>query len=143
MAFHEHFEIDKETGFLTPKPNSKIKNGFTATQKTEWLKIFRQTANRGKACDLVGISRSVLNDHLNGDQAFGKAKQVIVDSICDDMEQCLFELAKRNPTAAFGILKAYRPNIWKDTYRDKGPRKEERLKNLIKTLKNEESKEID
>jgi len=139
LAFHEHFEIDAKTGFLTPKPDSRIKNGFTATQKTEWLKIFRQTANRGKACDLVGISRWTLNNHLNGDQAFGKAKQVIVESICDDMEQALFELAKRNPTAAFGILRAYRPNVWKSDRKEQGPRKEERLKNLIKTLKNEES----
>ena len=139
MAFHEFFEIDQKTGFLTPKSNCRVKNGFTASQKVEWLKFFRSSANYGSACKLVGTDRSTVRDHLKGDTKFGQEHKKAVEDICDDMEQCLFELAKRNPTAAFGVLKAYRPKIWRERYVEKGPNKDERLKGLLDSIKSEGS----
>jgi len=139
MAFHEKFEIDKETGFLTPKADAAIKNGFTASQKTEYLKLFRSSANAGKASKAIGVDRATVADHRRGDKKFAIEYQKAIEDICDDMEQCLFELAKRNPTAAFGILKAYRGKIWKESYREKEPTKDEKLKGLLKTLKEEDN----
>ena len=139
MAFHEKFEIDPETGFLTPKKDAHVRNGFTAAQKTEWLLVFRRSANFGKASDAVGINRRTVHDHLNGDQKFKTAKQAVVESICDDMEESLFLLAKRNPTAAFGILKAYRGRIWREKFQEREPNKEEKLKGLLNTIKDEDA----
>lgn len=134
MAFHEHFEIDSKTGFLTPKAKTRIKNGFTATQKTEWLQIFRKSANFGHACQVIGVGRSTVQDHLKGDLKFEQARKAVLDDICDDMEECLVTLAKHNPTAAFGVLKAYRGWIWKDNWKDPTT-KEERLQGLYNTMK--------
>lgn len=138
MAFHEFFEIDPKTGFLTPKPNTRIKNGVTAAQKVEFLKAFRASFNKGKAAKIAGISAVTLNDHLKGDSKFAAAYAETVEAICDDCEEALFAFVHKNPTAAFGILKAYRGKIWRERFVEKGPTKDERLKGLIQTLKEDD-----
>jgi len=132
MSVHDYYEIDDKTGFYTLKSGTHIKNGFTAQQKVEFLKIFRSSANFGKACETIGVNRHTVTDHLRWDDKFKIEKKKAVEDICDDMEEALFTLAHRNPTAAFGVLKAYRPQIWKDRYEEKGPNKDQRLKDLFK-----------
>ena len=138
MSVHDYYEIDETTGFYTPKRSSKVKNAFSANQKLEFLKAFRASANFGKACEAVGVNRHTAIDHLKWDDKFSIEKKRVVDEICDDMEEALFTIAHRNPTAAFGILKAYRPSIWKDSHIEKGPNKDARLKELFKSM-NEDS----
>jgi len=138
MAFHEFFEIDSETGFLTPKKSAKLKNPFTAPQKVLFLEAFRKSGNFGKAAKLIGVLSSTVRDHLAGDEKFKQAHRQVIDDICDDMEEALIAIAHRNPTAAFGVLRAYRGHIWKDNYKENGPNKSERLNQLIKDIKSQE-----
>lgn len=141
MAFHEHFEVDDKTGFLTPKPSSKLKNGFTAPQKVEWLETYRTTFNFTKACNLCGTNTRTVHDHINGDDKFGIAYKEAKDAIADHCQEALLLFVHKNPTAAFGILKALRPMVWRENYQEKGPRKEERLKNLLDAAKEADKKE--
>lgn len=141
MSVHDYYEIDEATGFYTPKPKTHIKNGFTAAQKTEFLRVFRASANFGKACEAVGVNRHTVTDHLKWDDKFKIEKKRVVEEICDDMEEALVALAHRNPTAAFGVLKAYRPAIWKEKYEEKGPNKDQRLKELFNAMKDEDNGE--
>ena len=134
MSVHDYYEIDEKTGYYTPKGNSRVKNAFTAEQKVEFLKILRSSANFGRACDAVGVNRDTVKDHMKWDDKFGIEKKKVVENICDDMEEALVNLAHRNPTAAFGVLKAYRPSIWKDSYQEKGPNKDQRLKELFNAM---------
>lgn len=141
MSVHDYYEIDETTGFYTPKATSKVRNAFSANQKVEFLRVFRASANFGKACDAIGVNRHTVNDHLKWDDKFKIEKKKVVEDICDDMEEALVALAHRNPTAAFGVLKAYRPQIWKDRYEEKGPNKDQRLKDLFSAMKEDDPKE--
>ena len=142
MAFHEHFEIDPKTGFLTPKPTSKIKNGFTAQQKVEWLEVYKKTFNFSKASSIVGIGNNAVRDHINGDDKFKLAYKEAKDYVADACQEALYAFIHKNPTSAFGILKALRPQMWKDNYKAPEPNKAERLKGIIDAMK-EESKNED
>ena len=141
MAFHEHFEIDSKTGFLTPKPTAKIKNGFTAKQKVEWLEAYKNTFNFSKASTQVGIGNAAVRDHINGDDKFGQAYKEAKDFVADACQEALYNFIHKNPTAAFGILKAVRPEMWKDNYKEKGPNKDDRLKGIIDACNAENKKE--
>ena len=138
MAFHEHFEIDSKTGFLTPKPTAKIKNGFTAQQKVEWLEAFKSTFNFSKASTQVGVVNKTVRDHINGDDKFGQAYKEAKNYVADECQEALYKFIHKNPTAAFGILKALKPEMWKDNYKAPGPNKEARLKGIIDAMKEED-----
>lgn len=138
MSVHDYYQIDEATGFYTLKPGSKLKNGISAAQKTEFLRVFRASANFGKACEAIGVNRHTVQDHLKWDDKFKIEKKRVVEEICDDMEEALVAIAHRNPTAAFGVLKAYRPSIWREKYEEKGPNKDQRLKDLYSAMKEED-----
>jgi hypothetical protein len=142
MSFHEHFEIDPTTGFLTPKDVTKLSNGFTAQQKMAWLEAYRESANFTKACKLVGISTSTVRDHLHGDEKFGQAYKNQQMEFNHNVEETLYNAAtkSKNVTAMFGWLRANMRDKYNDNYKDTGPRKDERLKSLLDAIKQEDDK---
>jgi len=126
---------DLKTGFLTPGP-AFVGTGVTAEQKTTFLESFRKTANFSKAAKVVGCSRADITAQFEGDLQFYKSYKYAVEAICDQAESNLFELSKRNPTACFGLLKAYRPGIWADK-KDSGNagNSTDKLKGLLEEMK--------
>lgn len=130
---------DLKTGFMTPGPAfvSTIRDaGVTVQQKVDFLEAFKKTFNFSKAAKLVGCTRSELTAQFEGDVEFYKAYRRAVESVCDQAESNLLDLSKRNPTACFGILKAYRPGIWGDK-KDSGNagKSEDKLKGLLDEMK--------
>lgn len=109
----EYYEIDKATGFLTPMIEN-FPNGFSAKMKVTFLESFKKSANMTKSCNLVGVTRQMVQTHIEQDSAFGFAYRAAVDALCDEAEENLHKMTKRNPTACFGFLRAYRPHIWND-----------------------------
>jgi len=143
MAFHEHFEIDSVTGFLTPKPSARIKNGFTSQQKVEWLDQYRQCANFTKSAKAIGVAVDTVRDHINGDDKFKQAYKLMQTEFNNNVEESLYLAAvkSKNVTAMFGWLRANYPAKYREGYTDKGPIKSERLDNLLNTLKDEIKKD--
>lgn len=139
MAFHDHYQIDEKTGFLTPKPDSRNKNGFTAEQKVLWLEAYKECANLAKASAAVGINQYTVQDHLKGDEKFHQAYKETIAYFNSNVEETLYHAAvkSKNVTAMFGWLRAHYPELYKDGYTEKGPNKDERLANLLKNLKDE------
>jgi len=143
VAFHEHYEIDQVTGFLTPKKKSHLKNGFSATQKVEWLEVYSQSANFSKTCKLVGVSPRTVRDHFKGDDKFHMAYKAQQETFNHNVEETLYLAAtkSKNVTAMFGWLRANYPKKYRESYVDKGPGKDERLKNILEQFKKEEKDE--
>lgn len=109
----QNYVVDPNTGFLTPHPIDP-NNGFTAKQKETFLAAFKRTANISASAKMVGVTRSLVNDHLERDPMFYKAYREAVEALCDEREAAIYKTGKFNPTAAIMFLKAFRPHIWNE-----------------------------
>lgn len=112
----EKYELDPVTGLMKPKKGAKFNSGggVTPQQKLDWLKVYRETSNFGKACKIAGIERSTVYSHFEFDIEFEKKFREAVEELCDDKEEQINLMSTKNLLAAFGYLKAYRPHIWNE-----------------------------
>jgi hypothetical protein len=130
------YDIDKATGFMTAKNPDKA--WLTVQQKLDFLKAFTETANFTEAAKMAGVSAHTFRSHMHVDPVFYKRYREAVDTICDNMEASLYKMGKHNVTAAFGILRAFRPNIWNEKRiiaAEGGGTKVDRLKGVLDQLK--------
>lgn len=126
----KNYEIDKATGYLTPII-ANLPNGFTATAKKQFLDAFKTTGNMSKSAEMVGVSRNIVQDHLEQDTAFYISYRETVEALCDYAEENLVKAFKRNPTACFGFLRSYRSHIWGDKKTTENKKTDDKLKKLL------------
>ena len=125
---------DPQTGYLTPEPLF-TGTGFTALQKVTFIETFRKTGNLSKSAKMCGVSRKIITEQFEFDIEFYKAYRFAVESLCDQVEENLLALSKRNPTACFGFLRAYRKGIWTDGKQTDQAASTDKLKGLLDELK--------
>ena len=76
-------------------------------KKEKWLSAFKQCFNRTTACETVGIARSTLYRWTRNDLNFDKKVMEIEESLIDEIEGQLLELARSgNLQAIKTFLKA-------------------------------------
>ena len=107
----ENFELDPKTGYLTPSAHYKL-TGFTSDKKREWIERYRTTGNIGKVCQQLGMARDTFYKHLQLDGKFEKDFKEQIENRCDDIEETIADMSKKNVVACFGYLRAYRPRRW-------------------------------
>jgi hypothetical protein len=124
------YEIDKDTGYLTPLITD-LPRGFTAKAKQVFLEAFRTTGNMSKSAEIAGVTRNIVQDHLEQDSAFYISYHMAVNFLCDYAEENLVKAFKRNPTACFGFLRSYRGHIWGDKKTTDNKKNDDKLKKLL------------
>ena len=80
-------------------------------KKEKWLSAFKQSFNRAAACEAIGIARSTLWRWLKNDRSFAEKVMEIEESLIDEIEGKLLDLARSgNLQAIKTFLKAKAAN---------------------------------
>lgn len=83
----------------------------------KFLKALATSPNVAGACRKAGIARMTAYRHRHDDLAFAEAWQNALDDAVDGLEGTVWTRAKKSDTLAIFLLKAHRPDKYRDTFR--------------------------
>jgi len=113
------YEIDPQTGYTIAKRPDLAR--FDPAMKTTFLTVLLKnlqahplSLNVQAAADEVGISKRVVFHHLQQDEKFAEDYWEIRDRWLDNHETSVAEFGKRNFVASLAVLRAHRPDKWRD-----------------------------
>lgn len=105
---------------LTPAERhaSRSKPGtFTTEKREEFLQHYSQGGTVAACARKVGVSKVTVFNHVRTDKEFADRYRLALELNLDSIEDSITQLAcKGNLTAMFGVLRAKRPNVWRESY---------------------------
>ena len=87
----------------------------TEVAKQTFLKALNGNFSISAACRATGIGRRTVYDWIRDDTQFGQRLAAAKENACDDLEECMYERAKKRDTlAGIFLLKGARPQVYHD-----------------------------
>ena len=88
---------------------------FTPEKKAQFLELYAGGGTVRQCAAMVGVSHVTVFNHVRKDEEFKAQFAEAVEGNTDALEDLLHDLAlARNPVAIFGMLKARRPQKWRE-----------------------------
>lgn len=92
---------------------------FTAEKRNQFITLYREGASIKEAADIVGVCFSTVFTHLRKNEKFKKrfeaAKNIHLNTLEDHLVRMATGNAKGNVIALFGVLRANRPEKWRES----------------------------
>lgn len=111
-------EKDSKTGYIIPTRKNSV---FFPDKKVEFLKCLEKTMEENslkfdvaKAAKSVGISKKLVYEHMEIDPKFASDYLELKNEWLDNHEMNISEFGKKNFVASLAILKANRPDKWRE-----------------------------
>ena len=124
--------------------NGRRPGPITKRHRDAYLAALRLGSTHEAAAQAAGKSRAGFKDLRQRDEAFAVEVAEAADAGCEAVEQQLVKIAfgtieaksTAQVTACFGILRARRPEVWRENYRE--PDKPGRMRLDVSKLADEE-----
>lgn len=104
-------------GRTTAQREACVPGTFTTLKKDQFLTLYSRGGSVRAVAKAVGVSTVTVFNHARNDPEFRDKYHQAMESNTDALEDVLHEMALQgNVAAVFGILKARRPERWRDNY---------------------------
>jgi AcrR family transcriptional regulator len=94
---------------------------FTPEKKSEFIDLYCTGLSVRECANLVGVSTVTVFNHIRSDADFAARYRQAMEINTDHLEDHLFRMATQkmpgNILAVFGVLKARRPDKWRESAR--------------------------
>ena len=113
--FNSTLVKDPTTGYLSPSGVGNMSNQFDARRKKKFIDIAKDLwPNLAAVCEMVGISRGTLKNHLMVDGRFREDLDLIREASVDTVEKNMFVFSNRpsNFMDRMAIMRAYRGDLY-------------------------------
>lgn len=105
----------KQATTPTKKKGSSAPGTFTAEKREKFLEEYAKGLTVAQAARKVGVSDITVFNHINKNPDFKRRYQAAMETNTDVLEDSLHSIARGgNLTAIFGMLKARRPERWRE-----------------------------
>lgn len=88
------FVKDEASGYLVPTHNTGS-IPFGVESKKRFLALMEEEGDKGKVCDLVGVSWHTLDNHLSLDEAFARDYTITLRRMASKLEGTMFKNAQQ------------------------------------------------